>query len=186
MISEENWDTLRADLCSGTSLDLHPIILYALGLPMGEQHQMDLTNVFKKNNEYWCFVDGSHKGKEAGYGVYFGKENRHNSAERVRGKQTINNAELQAIEHALMVFPIDLPLKIFTDSQVSIDNIEFVLKRNKNNKNNKSNKQRENKLYSKDIFERIKRWVSWRAKHNRRDHEFREGLQSPRGLPQYR
>ncbi len=54
------------------------------------------------------------------YLITISKNEKYNLIVRTRGKQTINNVEIQAVEHTLIIQPIDKNLIIWTDS-------EFVL-----------------------------------------------------------
>lgn len=73
------------------------------------------------------YTDGSSlangkAGSRAGLGVYFGDGDPRNLSERLPGKlQTNQRAELLAIQRALEIAPSDVPVRIFTDSQYSIN-----------------------------------------------------------------
>ena len=65
----------------------------------------------KDINMYLAFPDGSCNNNtedlKAGYGVYFGPNNPLNTYARTRNAQTVNNSELEGVEHILIVFPIN-------------------------------------------------------------------------------
>ena len=57
------------------------------------------------------YTDGSFikkdKEERASYGIYFGENSGINIKMRTRGKQTVNNAEIQVVEHTLLVIPTE-------------------------------------------------------------------------------
>lgn len=125
-ISVSRYVNIIFDVCPKAKL--HPFILYLNNnLPSnnGLNNIEDAMTNPEDPNEYWIYTDGSCNNKtedlRASYGIYFGYNNKNNISTRARGAQTINHAEIQAIEHTLLVFPLNKHLTIWTDSEVALN-----------------------------------------------------------------
>ena len=89
----------------------------------------DETIINKIEPDYYIYTDGacSNNGSEnaiAGLGIYFGKDDKRNIAQRIKGKQTNNVAELQAIISAYEIVEKDVlcgkNIVIISDSKYAI------------------------------------------------------------------
>ena len=74
------------------------------------------------------YTDGSFKNKDgikkAGYGIYFGKNDRRNVSRRLIGNPTNNRAELASILECLEIITVTkAPYIIITDSKYSFDSL---------------------------------------------------------------
>lgn len=70
--------------------------------------------------EMVIYTDGSCIDGKAGSGIYFGPQNEANLKARPPGAQTNNAGEIYAIILAIMSIPLEIPLKIKTDSEIAI------------------------------------------------------------------
>ena len=70
-----------------------------------------------------CPYNGQGEASRAGYGVYFGVDNKLNVSERLPGPPTNNRAELYAIKKCLEMVPSHIPLEIRSDSVYSIKSV---------------------------------------------------------------
>ncbi len=90
-------------------------------------------NIFHKDTEgnILVWTDGAalRKPNKASAGIWFHADNNMNKSIRTKGSQTINNAELEAVEEVLKI--ILSPIHIFTDSQNTITTINKIKKRYK-------------------------------------------------------
>lgn len=97
------------------------------------------------------FSNGSYNNKttdlRVGHRVYFGPNNLLNAYIRMYRDQSVNNAELQVVEHILTVFPLNKNLTILADSAFTVDSI-------KNFRLTNSNKHKK-KMFYRDTFVRI-------------------------------
>lgn len=82
--------------------------------------------------DYYVYTDGAcinngKKNAKAGYGIYFGENDKRNVSKRIKGKQTNNVAELTAIIKTYKIIEKDIPYKkivIFTDSKYALKCID--------------------------------------------------------------
>jgi ribonuclease HI/exonuclease III len=139
LISQQGWIQVTRALCQPNTSVLKK------GLGRRYQRQKDKGSIqpVDKMHPDWrehiqlkkdgftikVWTDGSAikqgKAKMAGAGVVFDSRSDHiiNEAFRITGRQTNNNAELQAIERAIRRAPEGFDLEVRTDSQSSIDAI---------------------------------------------------------------
>jgi len=157
----EEHEKLTKDLSPTILRTVHPLTLYLVKKKPEKYTNINLAKVQtdpNNKNDYWVYTDGScNNNKEdlrSGYGISISKiDNKDNIQMRTRGEQTVNNAEIQAVEHVLLIWPIDKNITIWSDS-------EFVLHTCNTYKNKKEKEKR--KLKYKDIFDRIDKIVKMR------------------------
>lgn len=87
------------------------------------------TETESKKVDYYVYTDGAcvnngKKNAKAGYGIYFGENDKRNVSKRIIGKQTNNVAELTAIIETYKIIENDINSKmnivIFTDSKYAL------------------------------------------------------------------
>ena len=91
----------------------------------------------EKEINYYVYTDGAcvnngKKNAKAGYGIYFGENDKRNVSKRVDGKQTNNVAELTAIIETYKIIEKDIASKrivIFTDSKYALKCIQLYGKK---------------------------------------------------------
>ena len=141
---------------------IHPVALYFCGLAPNREGIINTDKIEKEGftDSIWIYTDGSYIKKNneenAAYGIFFEENNNININMRARGKQTINNAEIQAVEHALLIIPYGQSACIWTDS-------EFVL--NACNTFNKKKDKDKNMRKYKDIIIRIQKIIEIRRNY---------------------
>lgn len=121
------------------------------------------TSHWNKEGELIVWTDGSVVNKKAGFAVFFGSKNLHNTAKRAVGQQTANKAEQQVVLEALALTKQDNKVLIVTDNK-GVCNLVNSMISSPNSIHRKIRRSVERRILEL-ITERGKAGISTRCQH---------------------